>query len=119
MKSFEELKKNRKQSFQSLASKSREATKGGFEEDERLWKPTPDKAGNAQAVIRFMPAAPGEDGPWVRIWSHFFKGPGGWYIEKSLTTLGQTDPVSEYNTCLLYTSPSPRDRQKSRMPSSA
>ena len=23
------------------------------------------------------------------------------------------------NTCLLYTSPSPRDRQKSRMPSSA
>ena len=25
----------------------------------------------------------------------------------------------EENTCLLYTSPSPRDRQKSRMPSSA
>ena len=25
----------------------------------------------------------------------------------------------EYNFCLLYTSPSPRDRQKSRMPSSA
>jgi two-component system cell cycle response regulator len=25
----------------------------------------------------------------------------------------------EYNVCLLYTSPSPRDRQKSRMPSSA
>ena len=24
-----------------------------------------------------------------------------------------------YNPCLLYTSPSPRDRQKSRMPSSA
>ena len=24
-----------------------------------------------------------------------------------------------YNSCLLYTSPSPRDRQKSRMPSSA
>ena len=24
-----------------------------------------------------------------------------------------------YDTCLLYTSPSPRDRQKSRMPSSA
>ena len=28
-------------------------------------------------------------------------------------------PTSETNTCLLYTSPSPRDRQKSRMPSSA
>ena len=27
--------------------------------------------------------------------------------------------VDQYNDCLLYTSPSPRDRQKSRMPSSA
>ena len=27
--------------------------------------------------------------------------------------------VDGYMTCLLYTSPSPRDRQKSRMPSSA
>ena len=29
------------------------------------------------------------------------------------------DPHDPDNTCLLYTSPSPRDRQKSRMPSSA
>ena len=28
-------------------------------------------------------------------------------------------PIAEVETCLLYTSPSPRDRQKSRMPSSA
>ena len=28
-------------------------------------------------------------------------------------------PTGEAGTCLLYTSPSPRDRQKSRMPSSA
>ena len=27
--------------------------------------------------------------------------------------------ILQINTCLLYTSPSPRDRQKSRMPSSA
>src|SRR5678810_1387575 len=27
--------------------------------------------------------------------------------------------IGEWNDCLLYTSPSPRDRQKSRMPSSA
>ena len=39
---------------------------------------------------------------------------------------GNPDPVYHihegslrYETCLLYTSPSPRDRQKSRMPSSA
>ena len=27
--------------------------------------------------------------------------------------------ISEFNGCLLYTSPSPRDRTRSRMPSSA
>ena len=30
-----------------------------------------------------------------------------------------SDAAGVVNTCLLYTSPSPRDRQKSRMPSSA
>ena len=29
------------------------------------------------------------------------------------------DELADYEGCLLYTSPSPRDRQKSRMPSSA
>ena len=33
--------------------------------------------------------------------------------------LGQDADSRETNFCLLYTSPSPRDRQKSRMPSSA
>ena len=31
----------------------------------------------------------------------------------------EIDQISSANVCLLYTSPSPRDRQKSRMPSSA
>ena len=31
----------------------------------------------------------------------------------------KVDKMAEVNTCLLYTSPSPRDRQKYRMPSSA
>jgi len=71
--------------------------------DERFWQPEVDAAGNGYAVIRFLdtPAVDGEDGlPWVQIWSHGFQGPGGWYIENSLTTLGKTDPVSEYNTVL-------------------
>ena len=34
------------------------------------------------------------------MYSHAFQGPGGWYIENSLTTLGQKDPVSEYNSQL-------------------
>ena len=38
---------------------------------------------------------------------------------KNLSGLSLDVIVSCKNTCLLYTSPSPRDRQKSRMPSSA
>jgi hypothetical protein len=71
--------------------------------DDRFWQPEVDSAGNGYAVIRFLdtPAVDGEDGlPWVQIWNHGFQGPGGWYIENSLTTLGKTDPVSEYNTVL-------------------
>jgi len=71
--------------------------------DDRFWQPEVDAAGNGYAVIRFLdtPAVDGEDGlPWVQIWSHGFQGPGGWYIENSLTTLGKNDPVSEYNTVL-------------------
>lgn len=69
--------------------------------DERLWKPNVDKVGNGYAVIRFLPAPKGEEMPWVRVWNHAFQGPTGqWYIENSLTTLNQKDPVSEYNTQL-------------------
>ena len=68
--------------------------------DERLWKLEVDKSGNGYAVIRFLPAPDGEDLPFVKLYSHAFQGPGGWYIENSLTTLGQKDPVSEYNTML-------------------
>ena len=66
--------------------------------DDRFWKPELDKSGNGYAVIRFLPQPTGEDLPWVRIWGHAFKGPGGWFIENSLTTLQKKDPVSEYNT---------------------
>jgi hypothetical protein len=66
--------------------------------DERFWQPEVDKAGNGYAVIRFLPAPKGEELPWVRIWNHGFQGPTGkWYIENSLTTMGQPDPVSELN----------------------
>lgn len=73
-------------------------------EDTRFWKLERDKSGNGSAVIRFLPA-PAVDGddalPWIRIFDHGFKGPTGkWYIEKSLTTLNQKDPVSEFNSKL-------------------
>ena len=67
--------------------------------DERLWKPELDKTGNGYAVIRFLPSVEGEDMPWAKVWNHAFQGPTGqWYIENSLTTLGQKDPVSELNS---------------------
>ena len=70
-------------------------------DDDRFWKPTRDKAGNGYAVVRFLPAKEGEDLPWVRYWDHGFKGPTGlWYIENSLTSIGQDDPVSESNSVL-------------------
>jgi len=70
-------------------------------QDERKWKPTVDDAGNGYAVVRFLPAMEGVETPWVRYWDHGFKGPTGqWYIEKSLTTIGQKDPVSELNSRL-------------------
>ena len=67
--------------------------------DERLWKPVLDKTGNGYAVIRFLPAVKGEDLPWAKVWNHAFQGPTGqWYIENSLTTLGNNGPVSEMNS---------------------
>ena len=72
--------------------------------DERLWKPELDKSGNGYAVIRFLPASQNEDLPWAKVWNHAFQGPTGqWYIENSLTTINQKDPVSEHNTKLWNT----------------
>ena len=93
-------------------------TAGGGEKksyvDEREWKPTVDKAGNGYAVIRFLPAAEGQDVPWVRYWDHGFKGPTGrWYIEKSLTSIGKDDPVSEMNS-QLWNSGREEDKQVAR-----
>lgn len=89
-KSLEDLNKK-------LASVSGNEGKGS---DDRFWSPTVDKAGNGYAVIRFLPAPPDEDVPFIRMFDHGFQGPGGWYIENSLTTLGKNDPVSEYNSKL-------------------
>ena len=71
--------------------------------DDRFWKPELDKSGNGFAIIRFLPTPEGEEMPWVSYFDHGFQGPGGWYIEKSLTTLNKQDPVSEYNTQLWNT----------------
>ena len=136
--SFANLKRDSGQINKLVAAA--EAVGGGASSnkytDDRMWKPTVDKQNNGYAIIRFLPATEGAELPWVRYWDHGFKGPTGkWYIEKSLTSIGQDDPVGELNSklwntgleadketarrqkrrlhhvsnCLLYTSPSPRD----------
>lgn len=91
--------KSRKSSIDKLVSAAEAA--GGAKKDysdARVWKITRDKAGNGYAVIRFLPAAEGNELPWSRHWDHGFQGPNGqWYIENSLTSIGQEDPVGQLN----------------------
>ena len=113
--SFSDLKKQSK--LGSLTSKlvkevEKMNTTGGSDDD-RLWKPELDKTGNGFAVVRFLPAPEGEELPWAKMYSHAFQGPGGWYIENSLTTVGQKDPVSEHNR-ELWNSGSDKDKETVR-----
>jgi len=94
--SFASLKKSSGSSFASLNKAIEKMSTSGSKVDERFWKPEVDKSGNGYAVIRFLPEKD-TDLPWAQVWSHAFQGPGGWYIENSLTTLGQKDPVGELN----------------------
>jgi hypothetical protein len=103
--SFANLKRNR-DSLDKLTKAIESTTQtaeAGSKDDTRFWTPTVDKSGNGMAVIRFLPApgADGEDGlPWVRLFDHGFQGPGGWYIDKCLTTLNEKCPVCEHNNTL-------------------
>lgn len=98
--SFAALKKSRSKEFEKLHSQLQKMNSTGPQDDDRFWKLEVDKAGNGYAIIRFLPAPKGEDMPFIRMWDHGFQGPGGWYIENSLTTIGQDDPVSDYNSKL-------------------
>jgi hypothetical protein len=97
--------KSRRYDINKLVEAAQEANGSGQKDnnrDENLWKPTVDKAGNGYAVIRFLPSE--AEVPWVRYWDHGFKGPTGkWYIEKSLTSIGQSDPLGELNSRLWNT----------------
>jgi hypothetical protein len=94
---FNSMKKTT--NFDRLAGELDKMAKGSNSyKDDRFWRPDTDGAGNGYAVIRFLPAPPGEDNPFVRTYTHAFKGKGGWYIENSRTTINEKDPVSEMNS---------------------
>lgn len=121
MQTFASLKSNSASSLDRLTKQIQKLNITKSYEDDRFWQPEADKSGNGYAIIRFLPISqedsvneaagdPGAGYPWVRMWKHGFQGPGGWYIENSLTTIGQTDPVSEMNT-KLWNSGDPKDRE--------
>ena len=113
--SFESLKKQSKLGSltEKLVKEVEKMSTGSGGADERFWKPEMDKTGVGSAIIRFLPAPEGEDLPWVKMYAHAFQGNGGWYIENSLTTIGQKDPVSEYNRELWNTG-SEKDKETVR-----
>ena len=99
---FADLKKSRKTNFDSLKKKLQNISGSDkASAEDNIWKPVFDEnAGVGSAIIRFLPSKSSDDLPWVKLFSHYFQGPGGWYIEKSLTTLNKPDPVYEYNGTL-------------------
>jgi hypothetical protein len=99
------LRKMRNSDFGAISSAFEKVANPQSEQksftDDRFWRLEGDKAGNGTATLRFLPRVEGDELPWVRIFSHGFQGPTGkWYIENSLTTLGENDPVGELNTTL-------------------
>jgi hypothetical protein len=113
--SFSALKRQRTSSLERLTKEINKLAnkEQGSSSDDRYWQPEVDKAGNGYAIIRFLPAPVNEELPWVRIWNHGFQGPGGWYIENSLTTLNQPDPVAEMNS-KLWNSGNDKDKEIAR-----
>ena len=97
---FADLKRKSQTNFQFLQKELEKSSNAKAGADERLWRPELDATGNGYAVIRFLPAPDGEALPWAKLYAHAFQGPGGWYIENSLTTLGNNDPVSAANNQL-------------------
>lgn len=100
--SFQNLKKQSKLGSltEKLVKEVEKMNSNSGSSDDRVWKLDCDKSGNGYAVIRFLPAPEGEDLPFVKLYSHGFQGPGGWYLENSRTTIGEKDPLGEYNSQL-------------------
>lgn len=98
---FAKMKK-RRNNVADLTSKLEEA--GGKKKDygdDRMWYPATEKSGNGYAVVRFLPPSVDNDVPFVKVYSHGFQGPGGWYIDECPTTVEQECPVCKMNQALV------------------
>ena len=77
-----------------------------------LW--VPNFASAADPKVAFIYVGPVGDGGWT--YAHDL---GRRHLEKMGVETTYVESVPETDSCLLYTSPSPRDVEESRMPSSA
>lgn len=71
---------------------------GGYQKDEKEWKPTLDSAGNGSAVIRFLPARSDDELAIVKLVTHGIKRNNQWFINNCPSTHGDYDgcPVCKY-----------------------
>lgn len=98
---FNDMKRSGQDEIARLNEAAAQFKSGGFQKDERYWQPELDKNDEGSAIIRFLPSPPGEDVPFVRLFSYGFKGPTGkWFIENCPSTLGNPSPVLEINSQL-------------------
>lgn len=104
--SFLDLKSNSDIFLKDIQASIEKSKKGSFESDETSFYPKLDKEGNGFAIIRFMPPAPNETVPFVKIINHWFDGNNGRkYIENCPTTpgIGKPCPACEANSELWRT----------------
>ncbi len=92
--------------MEKLQEAMQKAKKTGYDNsnDTYFYYPQRDQAGNGSAVIRFLPGKTEDDIPFIKIYSHGFKGPGGkWFIENCPTTIDKDCPVCTYHSELWRT----------------
>ena len=99
--SFSDYLKNRENAMSTMVDSLKKDTFQDSKDDDNIWKPKMGSDNTGYAVVRFLPGKDVTKTPWIKIFDHGFQGPTGkWYIENSLTTIGQKDPVGEYNSRL-------------------
>lgn len=95
-KTFDQLKKNSNTLSKDLFSKLKQSKEKKSYDDDRFWKAKQDSAGNASAVIRFLPS-PDTDEPFIQLFAHGFQNNGKFFIHNCPTTKGKTCPVCDSN----------------------
>lgn len=92
MSKLANLKRNRLQNMKKLQEKIASQDNSSFPVDERIWKPKFNKEkGKGVCIVRLLP--PKEGSPFVEVKSYNFRGPGGYFWENALQTIGKEDPV--------------------------